>query len=54
MFLYVWVIFDLSVMENLASGRLGVNRITWILKKQEVGEWTIFIRIRIGTNDEVL
>ena len=34
--------------------KLGVNRIVWILKKQEVEEWTIFIGIRIGTNDGVL
>jgi len=34
--------------------RLGVNRIIWILKKQDVTEWTIFIGIRIGINDGLL
>jgi hypothetical protein len=33
---------------------LGVNRIIWILKKQDVAEWTIFIGIRIGRNDGLL
>jgi hypothetical protein len=34
--------------------KLGVNRIIWIRKKQDVVEWTIFIGIRIGTNDGLL